>query len=103
MSALKNSDFKILDSFLPYASASLNLKLKASKSVMKRREFYRYRENFWSFFDRVENKKKASILIHRDQGRSLLTGSNGIYDRYIKEKLKSSSKKNSKFFQKNFP
>lgn len=59
------------------AADELNLKLKIVRDVFKRSSLKNYAPN--------EENSDASILIHMNSGRLLLTDKNGIYEEMIKK------------------
>ena len=80
-----------IDYIKPYfeeCAEELKLKINISKEILFKSKLKKYSAR--------KEKADCGILIHREDGRLLLTDKNGIYDKFIKEILQKMSKKINK-------
>jgi hypothetical protein len=61
----------------------LNLPFKVSSHVLKKSDLAKFKP---------QNTSDLSIILHKTEGRLLLTGENGLYDKLIKHELQVKSK-----------
>jgi hypothetical protein len=61
----------------------LNLPFNVAKNVLKKSDLAKYKP---------QNTSDLSIILHKTEGRLLLTGENGLYDKLIKHELQIKSK-----------
>lgn len=64
------------------ACEKLNLPFKVSKNILKKSELAKYKS---------QNTSDVAIILHKTEGRLLLTGENGLYDQIIKRELQNKS------------
>lgn len=60
----------------------LNLPFNVSKHVVKKSELSKFKH---------QNNSDLTIILHKTEGRLLLTGENGLYDQIIKKELQTKS------------
>jgi hypothetical protein len=75
--SLNQKDINLIKPILARAADELNLTLSCTEEVLRKSTAKLY-QNTFSYSD-------GSILVHRNSGRMLLTGKNGLYDKVIRE------------------
>ena len=88
---MKNMSF--IRPFIRMAADDLKLKVNVFEEQLKKRDLRKYKipkpsTTYGNYFGKQKKVLDATILVHQDDGRLLLTDRNGIYDKFIKERFK---------------
>lgn len=82
--SLKEKDLKLFEPLLTKAAEELDLDLETEQEILKKKNLKNYKP--------PDDKWDASVLVHRNSGRLLITDRNGIFDTLIHKLFAKTSK-----------